>query len=166
MSNFKEVLRRCIHTLVVVLVTAFACPAANAALTVMDTKYHEDLMFPEFDCYWDGGQYPTLCPTNHKGATVYVYVKNTGAASATISDATLAGYSLADRHQEVHRHVESQRPEQHLLLLGQLRPRTSWLRASRFGGRPIHPPFPPAASRKWPCGCGMFPRRPPSPWAW
>src|SRR3990172_3412065 len=77
------------------LVTGLPCTIANAALTVMDTKYHQDLMFPEFDCYWDGGQYPTVCPTNFSGATVYVYVKNTGASSATITDATLAGHSLA-----------------------------------------------------------------------
>ena len=82
------------YALAVVLMAA-VCTNANAALTVLDTKYHPDLMFREFDCYWDGGQYPTICPTNFSGATVYVYLKNTGAGSATITDATLAGHNLA-----------------------------------------------------------------------
>ena len=61
------------RVLLSLLLCGIACVASNAALTVMDTKYHQDLMFSEFDCYWDGGQYPTVCPTNFSGATVYVY---------------------------------------------------------------------------------------------
>lgn len=52
-------------------------------------------MFPELDCYWNGGNYPNPCPTNHPGVTLHVYVKNTGTSSATITDAILGGYSLA-----------------------------------------------------------------------
>ena len=73
------------------------CAGANAALTVIGVQYQQDQMFPEFDCYWNGGGYPTFCPTNYPGVNLHVYVKNTGASSATITDATLtsADYSLA-----------------------------------------------------------------------
>ncbi len=71
------------------------CANASAALTVIGTMYREDQMFPELDCYWNGGNYPNACPTNHPGVTLHVYVKNTGASSATITDAILGGYSMA-----------------------------------------------------------------------
>ena len=43
MSDPQGILRRGLHTLAVVLVTALPCPTANAALAVMDTKYHPGL---------------------------------------------------------------------------------------------------------------------------
>jgi len=43
---------------------------ANAALTVIGTQYQEDRMFTELDCYWNGGNYPGPCPTNHPGANL------------------------------------------------------------------------------------------------
>ncbi len=67
----------------------------NAALTVIGTQYREDLLFPEFFCYYASGNYPSSCSTFQPGATVQVCVKNTGGSSETITDATLAGYSLA-----------------------------------------------------------------------
>src|SRR5689334_13729736 len=84
MINARTVLGRrgsCFAGIMAAIVTLILCVIPNTfgALTVMGTKYHQDLMFPEFDCYWDGGQYPTLCPTNFSGATIYVYLKNTGA---------------------------------------------------------------------------------------
>ena len=59
------------------MTSVLACLGMAAAL-VLDTKYHPDLMFQEFACYWDGGQCPNFCPTNFPGATVYVYVKTRG----------------------------------------------------------------------------------------
>jgi len=69
-------------------------PCAYAALTVIGTQYCEDRLFPEFNCYYSSGNYPTSCPNFQPGATVHVFVKNTGGASEAISDATIAGYSL------------------------------------------------------------------------
>ena len=67
---------------------------AFAAVTIIGTQYNEDRLFPEFNCYYSHRNYP-VCPTAFRaGATAYVYVKNTGSSSVTISDATLAGYSL------------------------------------------------------------------------
>jgi len=86
--------RGCTGLLSAALLISLACNT-NAALTVLAAQVHVDNMFPEFDCYWNGGGYPTFCPTNRPGSTVHVYVKNTGASSATITDATLAGYSMA-----------------------------------------------------------------------
>ena len=51
--------RRRARVLLSLLLCGTFCVSSNADLTVMDTKYHQDLMFREFDCYWDGGQYPT-----------------------------------------------------------------------------------------------------------
>jgi hypothetical protein len=67
---------------------------ATAGLTVIGTQYRVDQMFPEFNCYYSSGNYPTSCGIPQPGATVFVCVKNTGASSETIIDATLAGYSL------------------------------------------------------------------------
>src|SRR5690349_20900036 len=93
MKQTRNLFARLMLSLVIGVLT---CVSANAALTITGTKYHQDLMFTEFNCYWDGGQYPTICPNQTTGATLYVYFKNTGAGSETISDATLAGYSLSD----------------------------------------------------------------------
>jgi hypothetical protein len=84
------------RVLFAVLVSGLACVSASGALTVIGTQYQPDQMFTEFDCYWNGGNYPNPCPTNHPGATFHVYVKNTGNSSATITDATLTAnnYSL------------------------------------------------------------------------
>ncbi len=67
---------------------------ANAAVTVIGAQYKPDRVFPEYDCYWNFAGYPNSCRTNQTGATVYVYLKNTGTSAALVTDATLAGYSL------------------------------------------------------------------------
>ncbi len=81
-------------TLALALLVGLACRGANAAVTILGAQYQPDQMFPEYDCFWHDGNYPTSCQTNVQGATVHVYVKNTGASAVTIDDATLAGHSL------------------------------------------------------------------------
>ncbi len=76
------------------LVIVLSCLSTHAALTVIGTQYRMDRLYREFDCYWNFWADPSGCPTNAPGATVYVYVKNTGASAVTIDDANLAGYSL------------------------------------------------------------------------
>ncbi len=70
------------------------CLSANAAVEVLGVQYRQDQVFSEYDCYWHDGNYPTSCQTNNQGATIHVYLKNTGAAAVAINDATLAGHSL------------------------------------------------------------------------
>jgi hypothetical protein len=65
-------------------------------VTIVGVQYQPDYYFPENDCYWNSSAYPGPCRTPVLGATVHVYVKNTGASSVTINDATLAGYSLTN----------------------------------------------------------------------
>jgi hypothetical protein len=81
--------------LLAALVMALAgAPAVDAAVNIIGTQYQPDQVFSQWDCFWHDGNYPTSCQTNNYGATVHVYVKNTGASSVAINDATLAGYSL------------------------------------------------------------------------
>lgn len=68
--------------------------SANAAVTIIGAQYTPDQMFPEWDCFWHDGNYPTSCQANNQGTTVRVFLKNTGALGVTVNDATLAGYSL------------------------------------------------------------------------
>ncbi len=93
----KQLIRQsrcCARAFLAALVIGLAGEAANAAVTMIGTQYRVDQLFPEFDCYWNFWADPSGCPTNRAGATVHVYVKNTGASSVTIDDATIAGYSL------------------------------------------------------------------------
>jgi len=93
MKEFISRPRFCAFVLLVAVVP-LACVSAKAALQVIGAQYCEDQLFPEFYCYYSSGNYPTSCPDFQPGATVYVYVKNTGASSEAISDATIANYSL------------------------------------------------------------------------
>src|SRR5512137_2579661 len=78
------------------LVIVLACRGANAGVTVLGVQYQPDQPYPEFNCIWNDKTYPTNCPARSLGCNVHVYFKNTGASSVTVSDVTLAGYSLAD----------------------------------------------------------------------
>ena len=84
--------RSCARAFLLALVIGLACRGANAEVTILGAQYHPDQMFP-FGCYWSPDTYPN-CPTIVGGATVHVYIKNTGASAVTINDANLAGYSL------------------------------------------------------------------------
>jgi hypothetical protein len=65
---------------------AFAFPAA-AAVQIIGVQYQPDYYFPEFNCYWNASAYPGPCRVPVRGATVHVYVKNTGPGSVTLNDA-------------------------------------------------------------------------------
>ena len=81
-----------------VMMVGFGVTAAKAAVTILGTQYQPDPYFPEFDCYWNASAYPGPCRTPIRGATLHVYVKNTGASAVTIDDMNLttpsATYSL------------------------------------------------------------------------
>ncbi len=70
------------------------CVGANAAIQVLGVQYQQDELFPEYNCLWHDKDYPTSCPGTYLGGNVHVYIKNTGASAITITDVTLAGYSL------------------------------------------------------------------------
>ncbi len=73
-----------------------ACSVARAAVTLLGTTYQPDQAFPEHQCFWNESQFPGPCSAAALGANLHVYVRNTGPSSVTISDVTLAGYSLSD----------------------------------------------------------------------
>jgi len=83
-----------IHGLMVVLTAVLTSASADAAISVLGTQYQPDQYFPEFNCYWNASAYPGPCRTPILGATIHLYVKNTGASAVTINDAMLGPYSL------------------------------------------------------------------------
>ncbi len=85
-----------VRVLLTTLMISLAVPAAKAAIQVLGVQYQQDLPYNEFDCIWNDKTYPTNCPPRALGCNVHVFVKNTGGGSVTITDATLAGYSLED----------------------------------------------------------------------
>ncbi len=76
------------------LAIGLTCRGANAAVTVLGVQYQQDELFPEYNCIWHDKNYPTSCSGTYLGGNVHVYLKNTGGTAVTISDVTLAGYSL------------------------------------------------------------------------
>jgi hypothetical protein len=80
--------------LLAALLGILAGAPANAGLTVLGVQYQQDELFPEYDCIWHDKNYPTNCSGTYLGGNVHVYLKNTGASSVTVTDMTLAGYSL------------------------------------------------------------------------
>ena len=84
-----------VYILLAVLASSVVCAGANGAVTLLGVQYQQDELFPEYNCIWHDKDYPTTCPGTYLGGNVHVYLKNTGASSVTISDVTLAGYSLS-----------------------------------------------------------------------
>jgi hypothetical protein len=80
--------------LLVAAIFVLALPEAHGAVTVLGVQYQQDELFPEYNCIWHDKDYPTSCSGTYLGGNVHVYLKNTGGSSVTISDLTLAGYSL------------------------------------------------------------------------
>jgi len=76
------------------LVISLTGATANAGITVLGVQYQQDELFPEYNCIWHDKDYPTSCSGTYLGGNVHVYVKNTGSSSVSITDVTLAGYSL------------------------------------------------------------------------
>jgi len=70
------------------------CASSNAAIEVLGVQYQQDNPFSEYLCLWHDRNYPTGCSVDVVGANLHVYLKNTGSSSVTVSDVTLAGYSL------------------------------------------------------------------------
>jgi hypothetical protein len=85
-----------VNAFLLALVISLACRGAHAGVTVLGVQYQQDQPYPEFNCIWNDKTYPTNCPARSLGCNVHVYLKNTGGSSVTISDVTVAGYSLAD----------------------------------------------------------------------
>jgi hypothetical protein len=77
------------------LLGALLVVTASAEIKVIGVQYQPDRVMPEYDCIWHDRQYPGPCTATIPGANVKVFVKNTGTAAETISDVTLAGYSLS-----------------------------------------------------------------------
>ncbi len=88
------------HRLVAVLAIAAAWTGlqtpkpASAAVTLLGVQYQQDNPYTEYQCIWHDRNYPTDCGAVVGGSNIHAYLKNTGASSVTVSDATLAGYSL------------------------------------------------------------------------
>jgi len=77
------------------LLVGLAGLSASAAVTVIGVQYQKDKYFDEDNCLWHDRQYPGPCSINlNTGQVVKVFLKNTGASSVTVSDVTLAGFSL------------------------------------------------------------------------
>ena len=83
-----------VRVLLTLLLTGLACPHVQAAVTVLGVQYQQDELFPEYDCIWHDKDYPTSCSGTYLGGNLHVYLKNTGASSVSLTDMTLAGYSL------------------------------------------------------------------------
>src|SRR5215212_7261749 len=97
MRTIQENSGRRLRLLVVTAIVA-SCWAelnAKAAVAVMGVQYQQDELFPEYKCLWHDKDYPTSCSGTYLGGNLHVYLKNTGASSVTLSDMTLAGYSLS-----------------------------------------------------------------------
>src|ERR1043165_5936138 len=86
-------MRSCVHPLAALLATAIPC-AASGAVTVLGVQYQQDNPYTEFQCIWHDRNYPSSCGSVVGGSNVHVYLKNTGTSSVSVSDVTLAGYSL------------------------------------------------------------------------
>ncbi len=70
------------------------CGVADAAVTLLGVQYQQDNPYAEYNCWYHYGSYPASCGGVITGCNVHVFLKNTGGSSVTISDVTLAGYSL------------------------------------------------------------------------
>ena len=95
MTNITNGPRNRAWVFLAALVIGLACCGANAQVTILGVQYQQDNPYTQFQCIWHDSNYPTSCGSVVTGANVHVYLKNTGASSVTVSDVTLAGYSLA-----------------------------------------------------------------------
>jgi len=94
------------------LTIAVAGSAANAAITLIGVQYKPDRALPEYECFWHPDQLPEPCgPSAPMGASVHVFLLNSGPSSVTVQDVTLAGISLElalyEEEQVVKRHPVS-----------------------------------------------------------
>ncbi|MEI8044140.1 MAG: carbohydrate binding domain-containing protein, partial [Verrucomicrobiota bacterium] len=80
--------------LAALILATVAGSTADAAIEVLGVQYQQDNPYPEFNCWYHYGNYPTSCGTVITGCNVHVFLKNTGSSPVAINDVTLAGYSL------------------------------------------------------------------------
>lgn len=100
--------------LVLMFTLAFgmAGTTADGAVTLLGTQYRPDQAFPEHECFWNPSQFPGPCgPSSPMGASVHVFLFNSGPSSVTVQDVTLADISLElalyEEEQVVKRHPVS-----------------------------------------------------------
>ena len=79
---------------VAALALVLLCGTAHGGVTLLGVQYQQDNPYEQYNCWYHYGNYPTSCGTVVRGCNVHVFLKNTGGASVTINDVTLAGYSL------------------------------------------------------------------------
>ncbi|MGB9625863.1 MAG: immunoglobulin domain-containing protein, partial [Phycisphaerae bacterium] len=85
----------CRCALIASFIVFMVCPAATAQVTLLGVQYRPDQAFPEHECFWHYDQLPGPCgPSAPMGASLHVFLHNTGASSVTIQDVTLADQSL------------------------------------------------------------------------
>jgi hypothetical protein len=89
-----------------------ACPAAMGQVTLLGVQYKPDRIFAEHECFWHQDQLPGPCgPSAPMGASVHVFLLNSGPTAVTVQDVTLAGISLElalfEEEQVVKRHPVS-----------------------------------------------------------
>lgn len=106
------VLRGCGWFSLPALVLGAFCAAARADLILLGVQYRADRSFPEYECFWRDSQYPGPCgASDPMGATVHVFLRNTGTSPVAVNDILLAGMSLKDSlvivEQVVKRHPAS-----------------------------------------------------------
>jgi hypothetical protein len=70
------------------------CSSANATVTILGVQYQQDNPYPEYQCWYRYGDYPTTCHSTVVGANAHVFLKNTGTSPVTITDVSLGAYSL------------------------------------------------------------------------
>ena len=86
--------RRYARVLLALLTSGMAGAAASAEVTQLGVQYQQDNPYSEYQCLWSDRNYPTSCGGPIVGANVHVYLRNDGASAVSVSDVTLAGYSL------------------------------------------------------------------------
>ncbi len=97
MSKIKAVLLPLSSvTLMLLAVLAFhgSGITCHGAVEVLGVQYQQDNPYPEYQCWYRYGNYPTTCHSTYVGANAHVFLKNTGASSVTISDVSLGVHSL------------------------------------------------------------------------
>ena len=110
MLDMTSSARRCARVLLAVVASGVAGAAASAEVTLLGVQYRQDNPYSEYLCLWHDRNYPTSCGADVVGANVHVYLRNDGASSVTVTDVTLAGYSL---NKILRERVEGKHPPLH-----------------------------------------------------
>ncbi len=91
----RMIISSCLLALSAFLASGPFPAAASTPLTVLGVGYQQDKPYSEYQCLWHDKDYPTTCGVPAAtGANVHAYLRNDGSSAVTVSDVTLAGYSL------------------------------------------------------------------------